>query len=89
MKTMALVALLALNFNAVAFTTLNVTKYQGYGISGSLICESVASCYQHILSAEYRNLTKYCKYVNIVHNGRVVWFRDYNTPYWKAKQKQQ
>ena len=67
--------------------TMDVVKHDGMGSSGTWRCEDFYQCYLIVLSGEYRNQTSDCKTITIKRNGRVIWHRDYNDPYWKSMQQ--
>jgi len=45
--------------------------------SGTVLCDSVQSCYIKTLQMEQRGAAQYCNSVVIKRDGRVVWFKNY------------
>ena len=45
--------------------------------SGTVVCDSVKSCYVKTLQMEQRGSVQYCNSVTIKRDGRVVWFKNY------------
>ena len=45
--------------------------------SGTVVCDSVKSCYVKTLQMEQRGSAQYCNSVTIKRDGRVVWFKNY------------
>ena len=45
--------------------------------SGTVLCDSVQSCYIKTLQMEQRGSAQYCNSVIIKRDGRVVWFKNY------------
>jgi len=45
--------------------------------SGTVVCESVQSCYVKTLQMEERGSAQYCNSVVIKRDGRIVWFKNY------------
>jgi len=45
--------------------------------SGTVLCDSVQSCYIKTLQMEQRGAGQYCNSVVIKRDGRVVWFKNY------------
>jgi hypothetical protein len=62
--------------------TMDVVKRDGMGTSGTWVCKSLKACYTKILEAEYRGANLYCKTITMKRDGTIVWYRDYDTPYW-------
>jgi len=67
--------------------TMDVVKQDAQGTSGTWLCKSLRACYTKVLEAEVRGATLYCNTITIKRNGIEVWHRDYNAPYWVARQK--
>ena len=62
--------------------TMDVVKEDGFGASGTWLCSTLRDCYVKVLEAEERGATQYCRTITIKRDGKVVWHRDYNSPYW-------
>lgn len=82
-KNLILAGLLAISSTAISNSiTMDVVKQDGMGSSGTWLCPSLRDCYIKILKAEARGAAQYCSTITIKRDGQVVWFRDYNAPYW-------
>ena len=66
--------------------TMDVVNEDGYGTSGTWLCESLRACYMRVLEAEWRGAHIYCRTITLKRGGIVVWSRDYSDPYWVARQ---
>jgi len=62
--------------------TMDVVKEDGFGASGTWLCSTLKDCYVKVLEAEERGAAQYCRTITIKRDGKVVWHRDYNSPYW-------
>jgi hypothetical protein len=62
--------------------TMDVVKEDGFGASGTWLCSTLRDCYVKVLEAEERGAAQYCRTITIKRDGKVVWHRDYNSPYW-------
>jgi hypothetical protein len=61
---------------------MDVVKEDGYGTSGTWLCSTLKDCYVKVLEAEERGATQYCRTITIKRDGKIVWHRDYSSPYW-------
>lgn len=67
--------------------TMDVVKNDGVKGGGTWLCKSLKDCYIKVLQAEERGATQYCETITLKRDGQVVWYRDYNAPYWVNMQR--
>jgi hypothetical protein len=77
-----------LTFMPNGVVTMDVVKEDGQGTSGTWLCPSLRDCYTKVLEAEERGATQYCRSITIKRDGKIVWHRDYNAPYWVGTKSQ-
>lgn len=81
------VGLVTLGNSARADDNITMDIIKTYGGGGTTQCPSVRACYLRVLENEVRGATEYCETITIKRNGRAIWHRDYNSPYWVKMQK--